>query len=241
MLNMIKKQFKLRKEEIVFAGIIEFVTFILGMIVLAVIMKYDDTTNKAFELGTIIAFFTSLLTIFTMVFATFRVSFNNAICMGRTRKSFVISYTVVTFCITCVAIIVGFFFGFIEKSIYIIIYPNHVFEYVAMNHITPIIVVAVILVEVIVPIFIGTLLAKYGQKAFWIMWIFWMFGFTVLPRMLKNIYENDSFGLGDSERKLIAALGGIGTVSWYVIGGIILLIMLVTTINLIRKQGVKIP
>ena len=239
-LNLIKKQFKLRKDEIVIVGRIECVTFILGMIMLALIVKFDNTTDKVFELGSIIAIAISLFTTFILIFATFGVSFNNAVCMGRTRKAFVTSYVVVTFCMTCAILIVGFLLSFVERLLCTIIYPNYIFEYVAMNHITPMIVLAIILIEVIVPVFIGTLLARYGMKAFWIMWVIWMFGFTVLPRMMNNIYENDHSVIGEIERKLVSTLGGISIASWYVIGGIVLLLMLVTTINLIRKQGVKI-
>jgi len=239
MLNMIKKQFKLRKEEIVLAGIIECVTFILGMIMLVIIVRFDDTIDKVFELGSIIAFCASLFTTFIMVFATFGVSFNNAICMGRTRKAYVTSYVTVTICMTCSIIIIAFLFTIVEKALCTVIYPNYVFEYVALNHITPLIIVAVILVEVIVPMFIGTLLARYGMKAFWIMWVIWMFGFTVLPRMISNIDINDNSVIGNIGNKLVSELGGISIASWYTVGGILLILMFVTTINLIRKQGVK--
>jgi len=244
MLNMIKKQFKLRKEEIVLAGIIECVTFILGMIMLVIIVRFDDTIDKVFELGSIIAFCASLFTTFIMVFATFGVSFNNAICMGRTRKSFVTSYTLVTLCVTCAIIVIALLFSIIEKSLYTFLYPDHIFGYVAVNHITLTIVVAVILIEVIVPMFIGTILAKYGMKAFWILWAIWMFGCVVLPkmvgRMIDNGYEHDDSVLGEIERSLVSTFGSISIVGWYAIGGVILLLMLVTTINLTRKQGVKI-
>jgi len=240
MLNMINKQFRIRKEEIVLAGIIECAIFILGMIMLALVVKFDDTTVKVFELGSIAALSATLFTTALIAFATFGISFNNAICMGRTRKSFVIAYTVVTFCTTCAIIIVAFLFSIIEKILYAIIYPDYIFEYVAMNHVTPIIIIAVILIEVIVPMFIGTLLAKYGMKAFWILWAFWMLGVTVLPKMIKNIYVNDDSVIGEIERKFVSAFGGVSLASWYAIGGVILLLMLITTINLIRKQGVKI-
>ena len=244
MLNIIKKQFKLRKEEIVLAGIIECVTFILGMIILALLVRFDDTTDTVFELGSIFAFSSTIFTTFIMIFATFGVSFNNAICMGRTRKSFVTSYTVVTLCVTCAIIVIAFLFSIIEKSLYTFLYPNHIFEYVAVNHMTPMIIVAVILIEVIVPMFIGTILAKYGMKAFWILWAIWMFGCVVLPnmvgRMIGNDYEHDGSVLGGIERKLASTFGSINIVGWYAIGGAILLLMLVTTINLTRKQGVKI-
>jgi len=240
MLNMIKKQFKLRKEEIVLAGIVECVTFVLGMVIMALIVKYDNTTNKVFELGSIIAFSTPLFTTFIMIMATFGMGFNNAISMGRTRKSFVTAYTIVTLCITCAIVIVAFLFSVVEKLLYTFIYPNYVFEYTAVNHVTPMIIVAVVLIEVIMPMFVGTLLAKYGMKAFWIMWAFWMFGFTILPRMIKTIYLKDNSVLGDIERHLASVLGGISIASWYAIGGIILLLMLITIINLIRKLGVKI-
>jgi len=240
MLNMIKKQFKLRKEEIVYAGIIECVTFILGMIVLALIVKFDDTTDNVFELGTIFALGATLFTTALLAFATFGVSFNNAICMGRTRKSFALAYAVVSLCMTCTVIIVAFLFSIGEKALYPFLYPNYNFEYAVMNHITPMMIAAVILIEVIVPMFIGTLLAKYGMKAFWILWALWMFGFTVLPRMIENINVSDKSVLGDIERKLVSAFGGISITGWFAIGGVILLLMLVTTINLVRKQGVKI-
>jgi len=100
MLNMIKKQFKLRKDEIVLTGIVECVAFVIGMIILALIVKFDNTTDKVFELGSLVAFSMSLFAAFIMVFATFGVSFNNALCMARTRRSFMISYTVVSLCIT---------------------------------------------------------------------------------------------------------------------------------------------
>ena len=244
MLNIIKKQFKLRKEEIVLAGIIECVTFILGMIILALLVRFDDTTDTVFELGSIFAFSSTIFTTFIMIFATFGVSFNNAICMGRTRKSFVTSYTVVTLCVTCAIILIAFMFSIIEKSLYTFLYPDHIFGYVAVNHITPFIVVTVILIEVIVPMFIGTILAKYGMKAFWILWAIWMFGCIVLPkmvgRMIGNSYEHDNSALGEIERKLVSTFGSISIVGWYAIGGAILFLMLVTTINLTRKQGVKI-
>jgi len=87
-------------------------------------------------------------------------------------------------------------------------------------------------------------LAKYGMKAFWILWAIWMFGCIVLPkmvgRMIGNSYEHDNSALGEIERRLVSTFGSISTVSWYAIGGAILLLMLVTTINLTRKQGVKI-
>ena len=59
-------------------------------------------------------------------------------------------------------------------------------------------------------------------------------------QLIKNIYVNDDSVIGEIERKFVSAFGGVSLASWYAIGGVILLLMLITTINLIRKQGVKI-
>ena len=57
---------------------------------------------------------------------------------------------------------------------------------------------------------------------------------------IRDIYENDNSTLGEIGRKLVSIFGSISIVGWYAIGGAILLLMLVTTINLTRKLGVKI-
>lgn len=236
MLEMIKKQFQIRKNELIFLGVSEVAVFILGVILQVLIFNLDEDVHSVFELGTLIAFCFSLFVLMMFVLATFGVNFEYAVRMGRTRKSFLIAYIAVTLCHTFVAIITGFILSLIEKQLYTQLYSQYFYDNMVLAHITPLIVIVVIFVEVIIPMFVGALLLKYGMKAFWILWAIWMIGTVAIPKIFKSAIENENSVLGIFERKLAASLGGINIAFWIIIGGVILIIMLISTFNMILNQ-----
>lgn len=236
MLDMIKKQFQIRKNELIFLGVSEVVVFILGIIIQALVINFDNTVQSVFELGTSIAFVFSLFALMIIILATFGVNFEYAVGMGRTRKSFLISYISVTLCHTVIVIVTGFILSFIEKLLYTQMYPQYNFDNVILDHISAVVIIAVILAEVIIPMFMGALLLKYKMKAFWIMWAIWMVGTVVLPKLLTSALVNENSRLGVIGRKLTASLGGINITCWIIIGGFIFVIMLISTCNIIKTQ-----
>lgn len=236
MLDIIKKQLVIRKQEILIPIRIEVITFILGILLFIIINEFDNTLVYSFELGSMVAFGCSVLTMLFVGLATFGENFSNAICMGRTRKSFISAYYIITLGYILLNFIICIAFVFIERTIYAIIYPDYVFKFVALSKLSFIIFLFIIFTVLIVPTFVGVLLLKYGKKAFWILWSIWMISTAVLPRLVEKAYTSSNPTIVTIKNSTISMFGSVSISILLLTGGVILIAMFITTVNLTLKQ-----
>lgn len=237
MMDNIKKQFFLRKEEIVITLVVGFIAMLIGVVGFAVNRQFDSMIDKTFEIGAIATIMVSLMLIFFINVGRFGTNFNYAVSMGRTRKSFLISYMVVTLIHITIVSMIASLIGLIESIVYKMIYSGTEFEFQVMDKITPAILIMVVLAELILPMFIGAIIMKFGLKSVWIFWGITMV-FNLLPDKLISTYINQG--------KLAFLMPvkdfffGIRPIAWFALGYIFLLIILWGTTVMVKKQSVNV-
>lgn len=136
-LTDLKKLLYLRKDEMLLTLGVEAAGMVIGIVVFFLIYAFDNTVENSFEIGAAFAMGLACLMIGLVGMGTFGVYFNNAVTMGRTRKSFIVSYMIINMLqfIVCTAFAVGI--AFAEKAVYGPLYKNIGFEFVVITNMTP--------------------------------------------------------------------------------------------------------
>lgn len=212
--------------------------FLFGVIFINIIMRLDDTATSWFCIGTIMAMIVCV--IFTLFYGAFgyHSEFQLALSMGRTRMAFMGSYGLRLL----LQMVAGY--GMIlllyrlELVLYPLLFPNCVNDAPFTFLTNWKVLVPIALGILILSMFVGTIYGRWGKKSLWFFWVVWMFCCFVLPRLF-----DDELGDGILDQ---AALGmrNVFTVvplrAWIVVGVILAIGMVSTTVTLGRKQMVKI-
>ena len=231
-MNSFLIQYKVRKAELLqFLGITA-VGYLIGLIVVFIVMNVakDNTCATAGTMLAVIAF--AFIHLFGITFS-FIGDFNMAISLGATRKSFVAGYALFNLLEIAVLELEIVVFGVVEKFLLENAFPQAVMEIDLTNFFTWNYLTGVLVVFTAVEMFFGAVILKYGMKAFWVLWAFWMIG-CLVP---INIEKNERLS-GTLARLGIFLGGNITSQGIAVLIIIISIIMVMITWKILRKQRV---
>lgn len=183
---------KLEWKEYLRQVIITFFTACVGIGMVYLIMSTVAEGEDYGELGTLFALLSGvLINIFGGIF-TVQADFNNAISMGKTRKSYVPAKYLVSVMGTAMIAVTIWLVYILENVLYSMSFPGVGntelnFEVLFDN---PGILVGYIIGVPAISLLLGGLYMKFGVKFFWGMWAVWMFACLGLPRIGDAMVEN---------------------------------------------------
>lgn len=235
--KMIKKQFGVQWKDWSHLILLILGIWILGVVLHYVIVRVDDTVTTYFSMGTLMAMIGAVFAAGIMGLIQIGFYFNMEISMGCTRKGYFISYyiTALVFEIFYLGIIV--LLNLAERVLEKHIYTGLKSEVDFLPYILKWGLLAAAAVCVISG-FCGTLLLKYGKKAFWVLWCIWMFGCLVLPKIRRISEDAPNSFLGKIGNGTAELLKGIPVYAFAALTGAAILVGLGISWQNLRKQQV---
>lgn len=118
----------------------------------------------------------------------FMLEFNLAVSLGETRKSFVWGYQLFTLLKLIVIVLAVILFGIIEHYVYRTVFGMETLNFdiwEVLSFVKPLYIAVAMVGILAAEMLIQTLILRFGMKAFWVIWGFWMFVALVLPRLAK--------------------------------------------------------
>lgn len=208
----------------------------IGMVYLIMHMSGDDNYGK---LGTMIAIIIGvLMNVFSGIFSV-QSDFNNAISMGKTRRTYVPAKYLVT--VVGTAMIVGtiWMVNLLEDFLYSISFPNAGCEMdfnMVLNN--PAFCAGYIVGIPAIALLLGGLYMKFGTKFFWGLWAVWMIGCLAIPRIGEAMEENPNSVQAQIGFKVVEFFGDITMIQGIAAFVICLMVVVVANILIFRKQRV---
>ena len=211
--------------------------FVFGVILVAIIMFTDDDPGSWFCMGTLMAGLVLVaLTLFTSAFG-YPQEFMLALSMGRTRKSFMVSYYLRLLITLLLGWALILLLHQIELRSYTLLYYKYQNE-VFFSFLTDWrVLVPVFLLLPIGSMFLGALYGKYGKKGLFVFYFVWIFCCFVLPRMF---HEEPSEGVLDQVAVgLLHTIQAVPVGVWIGFGAVTIVFMAAATIKFGMEQMVK--
>ncbi len=183
------------------------------------IMSLTDSDTYA-DMGC----FVSLLSGLTILLLRFGLwqpyHFNLAVSMGQTRTAFMLTSAVHSALLTALFTVTLLLFGQIEQTLYPLLFPAATNEISLADIISPAPLAAIAAGLWLLTFVLSAAVTRYGHRAWWTLWAFWMFACLVLPRLLSGDNEDTSI-LGRTVARLTsaiaAALGTIAPAIWLIL------------------------
>lgn len=239
MLETIKQIFKIRYKDIMYGILFESIAFVIGLIVLVCVMKFDTGTDvTSAEAGTMIAFIVFIIIVFIQSLNSVSMHFNHAVAMGKTRKHFFAANLFFVFVEFSVMILVIYLFHCIEYNICTKIYSDVPLEVDFTNVLKLKYIVPVIVISTAVAEFVGTMFLRFGKKAFWVFWVIWMC-LCLLPGRISHAMERgDASVLNKIGSIILKTVGSLTFTQWICIGYMLAAVLIAVSWLSLRKQRV---
>lgn len=212
MLAMIKKQFSIQWRDWILMLAFEAGAFLFGFILFSVIMRFSDESTY-FAMGTVMGAMMALIFSVVQSLSGMQIYFNVEISMGMTRKQFLVSYLMTCFCANILNMVLLVGLNALENTLLRTIYAGLTEEINFLPYLIRWAFPAAVLLAVYGG-FCGTLLLRFGRKAFWIMWVLWMFGCLGIPKISDAVTENPESVYGKIGVFLGDVLRGISPNVW---------------------------
>lgn len=215
---------------------------ITGCVIMTILMQNTMRIQEEqyIALGTLLGFIFGMLYYFCIGIFGPMWEFHNAVCMGRTRKSFVPARICLNIIYTSTMLITVFLVSNAEKLIYNIFFQD---RNVNMNidflFRSPIWITVIIILFPIANSVLGALYIKFSFKFFWCMWAVWMFIFLMGPRVAKAAEKTPNSLVGKIGLCIIEIIEQLSALSMGAAAGSLILIsavMGIITFLLLSKQ-----
>lgn len=233
MFQEIKRDFKQNYDSLVLQAVLAPVGFIFGFGLLMIIMVTDETATSWFPLGTTMALGLSIM--FPLVFGFgYHQQFMLALSMGQTRKGFMTAYALRQLVGTTLAYLLVLGLYHVETAACTRLFPQLENE-ISFLFLTRWWVPALIPVLVLVGMFVGSIYSRFGRNGWFIFYFLWSGGCILAPRVLEvepGAADGFSLAVLSVGRFLSRVPGG----AWAVLAAMLVLGMLVTVLQIGRKQ-----
>lgn len=235
-MKAIKRQFLILWDSLMFEIVLMIGSSLIGAVLFQIIVRADKSVTSYFALGTFIGCMMLIIYAFVMA-AGVAVYFNTEVSMGCTRKEFFMSYFAVCVIGNIFAVILLVLICRAETTIYDRIYPALGREIDLLPYLLRFGIPAAIGL-VVVGVLCGTLVMRFGKKAFWIIWGLWMFGCLGIPRIHEATDEAPKSVFGMIGNKAMGMFRGIPVNIWIFAAVAFCLVSFVISFHIIRKQQV---
>ena len=213
------------------------VVWIFGTLVMSIIFWADETAVSWFCLGTILALFV-MCGVMMLLFWKYHQEFMLALSLGQTRKEFMITYALRQILWTIAAYAVILLLYRLEGLYYQVMFPDKAQAF-ALGVLTDWrFVVPFVLGLALLPMFLGAMYGRFGNRFLVIVYFIWMGSCILIPRLINH--GDEYTGPFQAEIRAAAAwIVGLPPLAWVVTGLALVAVMAVTTIRFGMKQMVR--
>lgn len=221
------KRWCFNRTALLFMPIMVLILFAIGFGIgcLAIAIEEEFTW---FSLGVLAAGFTPVMC--PMFYALiYPQEFSLALSFGSTRKEFLMGYFLRQTLLLVLCFGGIFLLGKLEAALYPAVFPGVTQEpgFTPMVILTDLrILLPLFLYALILPTFLGSLVARFGKPVLWILYVVFLACTYGLPRILEA-------------PAVIAFLFSVPLYFWYILGAAAAAAMFIFTLLLARKQAVK--
>lgn len=235
-MKAIKRQFSVLWDSLMYEIVLIIGSGLIGAVLFQIIMRTDKSITSYVSLGTLIGCMIAVIYTFIMS-AGMPIYFNLEVSMGCTRKEFFLTYFAVCVMENIFALIFLAILCRIENTIYARVYPALSGKINLLPYLFKFGIPAAIGL-VIVGGLCGTLVMRFGKKAFWIIWGLWMVGGIAIPQIHEAQTEAPNSVFGIIGNKAMGMFRGIPGNIWIFAAVIFCLVSFAVNFYLIRKQQV---
>ena len=235
---MLIKTMKLRLDELVLYVAVDLGAFLFGSLLLGLVTYFGSSEPDftVFRLGTVMAWIIFCFISIGMGMFGMGAYFNWHVGFGRTRKSFFICDMATEFCWNLLSLIIIWGLSFAEGGILKLFYGPYKEEIKALWGIwfgcmIPVLALLLVLMRELT----GTLIMRFGNKAFWVMWALWMI-ICLVPGKIKSFKTS---ALGKLIEKITVWIIGMSVTGWIIMGIVLVILIMAVSWMLMRKQMVK--
>lgn len=237
---MLRKTMKLKLDELCLYVFVSLGGFLFGSILLAII-SYSERGSDDYgvvPLGTMFAMMImGFLPLLIGMLGQYQ-SFNCFITFGKTRKRFFVCDLAVNFIWYLITgiLIIGLYY--LESGMFRLFYADYPREVIFSVRLLVWAVPAAAFVQVILRMFLGSVIMRFGKKALWIIWAFWM-AVCILPVRIADFIKSGAHeGAAGVFHKIAGVAEAVPLAVWGTAGVVLLLVLGVISWRLIRKQAV---
>ena len=234
MLQAVKRQLSVRKDDWLLGSFIAVIAYLAGGILLAVLMFLNKSADFYINLGSILAMAVGGIYFLLTVVGSTISYFNLEISFGSTRKEFLVSHYIACFLhgISYVAMI--FVLALLEQTLARSVLTDKALVIDILPWIPKaggLIVTGIIVLSTLA----AALITRFGRLAGWSLWGVWMVFFIGFPRLM-DAAPNSVFGrIG---RWFLWLAGQLPWYGWLALGGGAALLCLLGTVWILKKQQV---
>lgn len=235
---MLIKTMKLRLDELALYVIFDFGGFLFGSLLLMLITYFQSSEPDytAFRMGTVMAWIVFCFVSVMVGMFSMTGYFNWHVGFGKTRKSFFICDIITELCWNLLNVVVIWGLSIAEGGILKLFYGSYregAKELWGMWLVwmLPVFAIALTVVRELT----GTLVMHFGKKVFWIMWGLWMF-VCLVP---GKIDADKKGAIAKMAGRIKVWMSGMSITDWTITGIVLVLLMLIVSWLLMRKQAVE--
>lgn len=213
------------------------VGWIFGTMSMSIILWADETAVSWFYLGTICALI-PMSGVLVLIFLKYHQEFMLALSMGQTRKEFMITYALRQILWTIAAYAIILLLYRLEGLYYQVMFL-HKAQAFALDFLTDWrFVVPFVLGLALLPMFLGTMYGRFGNRFLVIVYFIWIGSCILIPRLINH--GDEYTGPFQAEIGAAAAwIVGLPPLAWVVTGVALVAVMAVSTIRIGMKQMVR--
>ncbi len=237
MLQLIRKQLRAQGTDVIWGPVIMLAAGIVGMSIMFAMMKFDVADGEWFCLGTMLGGIVAAFYGFIWISAGIGFYFNMEVAMGCSRKEFFFSYYLTGFVMNGVYAIIMAIMCIIENALGRMLYPGMENDIDLLYYIIRGGIPAVVVLTVIGG-FCGTLVLRYGKKAFWVLWAIWMVLCLGGPRISDAVSDAPDSVFGKIGTAVEVLLESVSVNIWILFGAAIVLACGVADFLMLRRQQV---
>lgn len=246
---MLLKVIKIRLDELAFYLVTELVAFIFGVGVMALVayLASADPVSRVFRLGTVCAI--GAVCFMQVMFGIFGLSqlFNNQVAFGMTRKKFICYDVIVSLIQSLDAMLFAVVLYFLEGGILKVLFKAYpetdILEGILEIKLSPGMLVPVVLLVMVcltaLKELLGSLVMRFGNKAFWVIWAIWMLA-CLLPGRISQSEKGGAFAnlFANFFEGLWERLARIPASGWGAAGVVFAIAAFAVSWIIVRKQAV---
>lgn len=237
MLQLIRKQLRAQGTDVIWGPVIMLAAGIVGMSIMFAMMKFDVADGEWFCLGTMLGGIVAAFYGFIWISAGIGFYFNMEVAMGCSRKEFFFSYYLTGFVMNGVYAIIMAIMCIIENALGRMLYPGMENDIDLLSYIIRGGIPAVVVLTVIGG-FCGTLVLRYGKKAFWVLWAIWMVLCLGGPRISDAVSDAPDSVFGKIGTAVEVLLESVSVNIWILFGAAIVAACGVADFLMLRRQQV---
>lgn len=228
---------RVHKDDFVLPLLIIPACFVLGLGLLCLIMFTVNDDGSWVTMGTFMAFF-SLIFFAVLIYSKYYQQFMLALSMGRTRKSFIVSYALRTLLWLAAGYLLVLVLYRVELVLGAKLFPGLMLEGDPIFLMDWKFMAILLPCVVVVSMFIGSLYSTFGKKALAPLWFLWMAVCLLGPQLLE-VEEGDTSAMGMAAAGLNHVIQAVPDWGWITLGVAALAGMAGTVIVLGKKQMVR--